>query len=290
MGELKKMPSKMNNRSKLYVENPFLKFLILNDPKKTISKPGIVIRKKIFPIIAFAGRKIYGLNLCVVKREIIPNDRPVIFACTHGFKEDFLASLLTVGEDFYVLFGNRKQALGCIDGFCAFITGMILVDRFDKKSRNAARNKIIYALKLGAKVAIFPEGTWNNSPNKLVLNLYPGIWDIAKKTHAWIVPIATLKGKDRVYSSIGKAIDVNSMEKDKGVSYLRDIMATLKWNLMEEDTRNDPKSVPHGYKGLVYWNKIIDKEINSVKFFDRLVEQECVYDPDKNMRFNSNRG
>ena len=59
---------------------------------------------------------------------------------------------------------------------------------------------------------------------------------------------------------------------------------------MEEDTRNDPKSVPHGYKGLVYWNKIIDKEINSVKFFNRLVEQECVYVPDKNMRFNSNRG
>lgn len=262
---------------KVYIENPFLKFLLRKEPERTISKTGIIIRKKIFPLIAFTGQKLYKLNLCTVEKNDIPNDKPVIFACTHGFKEDFLASLITVGEDFYVLFGNRKQALGCIDGFCAYVTGMILVDRFDKESRRASRKKIKYALKLGAKVAIFPEGTWNTSPNKLVLGLYPGIWDIAAEAGALIVPIATLKGKDAVYSSIGKNIDPTTMDKVEGMKYLRDVLATLKWNLMEIETVNDLTVIPHGDAGLDYWKNIVEKEISSVKYYDRYAESQCVY-------------
>ncbi|MGN0471688.1 MAG: hypothetical protein ACI4F8_02490 [Lachnospiraceae bacterium] len=37
------------------------------------------------------------------------------------------------------LYGNRKQALGCIDGFCAWVTGMILVDIFNKDSMLASK-------------------------------------------------------------------------------------------------------------------------------------------------------
>ncbi|MBQ8823500.1 MAG: 1-acyl-sn-glycerol-3-phosphate acyltransferase [Lachnospiraceae bacterium] len=258
-------------------ENPFLKFLLRDEPEKTLSRFGIKFRQRIFPLIAYVGSRLYGLKLIIVEKQEIPKDRPVIFACTHGFKEDFLASLLTVGEDFYVLFGNRKQALRSIDGFCAFVTGMILVDRFDKKSRRASKNKMVYALKCGAKVAIFPEGTWNNSPNKIVLNLYPGILDVAKVTNAWIVPIATLKGGDGVYSSIGQAIDSELLEGAEGIQRLRDELATLKWKLMEYESKNNPVTIPHGDAGIAYWQQIINAEIEAVKFYDRIAEQQCIY-------------
>lgn len=259
------------------MENPLLKYLLKNEPEKTISKMGIKVRRLIFPLVGFVGSKLYNLKIEKVEINEIPKDRPVVFACTHGFKEDFLASLVTVDEDFYVLFGNRQQALGCIDGFCAWVTGMILVDRFDKESRKASKAKMVYALKLGAKVAIFPEGTWNNSPNKIILDLFPGIWDVARDANAYIVPIATLKGNDRVYSSIGKAIDPNALNKTEGMVHLRDTMASLKYELMIKEKENDDYVVPHGDEGLNYWKNIVDKEINSVKFYDRNAELQAVY-------------
>lgn len=258
-------------------ENPFLKFLLRDEPEKTISRFGIKFRRGIFPLIAYVGRRLYGLKLFIVDKQEIPKNRPVIFACTHGFKEDFLASLLTVGEDFYVLFGNRKQALKSIDGFCAFVTGMILVDRFDKESRRASKMKMIYALECGAKVGIFPEGTWNNSPNKLVLNLYPGILEVAKATNAWIVPVATLKGNNGVYSSIGQAIDSKQLEGDEGIRRLRDELATLKWKLIECESKDNPAKVLHGDAGMAYWEQTINAEIKTVKFYDRIAEQQCIY-------------
>lgn len=259
------------------IENPLLKFLLLKEPEKTISKSGIKFRKKIFPVIAYVGKKLYGLDLTVVENNPIPNDCPVIFACTHGFKEDVLASMLTVDEDMYVLFGNRRQALGCIDGFCVYVTGMILVDRFDKESRKASRDKIKYALSQGAKVAIFPEGTWNNSPNKIVLELYPGIWEIAKEANAVIVPIGTLKDEGRIFSSVGEAISPNGISEREGIIILRDTLATLKWNLMERASSFPSTFVPHGDEGLDYWKSVIDKEIDSVKYYDRYIEERCVY-------------
>ena len=80
--------------------------------------------------------EVVGEHYTIVEKQDISKDRPVIFACTHGFWKHFFASLLTVGEDFYVLFGNRKQALRSTYGFCAFVTGIILVDRFDKKEEH----------------------------------------------------------------------------------------------------------------------------------------------------------
>ena len=141
-------------------------------------------------------------------------------------------------------------------------------------------------LKLGAKIAVFPEGTWNNSPNKIVLKLYPGIYDVAKEANALIVPIATLKGSDRVYSSIGKPIDSNLLERNECVENLRDEMASLKWELMVGEYENNGKyeSVPHGMQGELYWSDIINAEIDFVKYYDRVAEQNSVYRDNQDSR------
>ena len=117
----------------------------------------------------------------------------------------------------------------------------------------------------------------NNSPNKIVLNLYPGILDVAKLTNAWIVPIATLKGGDGVYSSIGPAIDSERLDGEDGIQRLRDELATLKWKLMEYESKNNPVTIPHGDAGIAYWKQTINAEIKTVKFYDRIAEQQCIY-------------
>ena len=70
------------------------------------------------------------------------------------------------------------------DGVTFWVAGMILVNRANKESRKAAKAKNTYALKPGASIIIFPEGTWNKSPNELVSGLFSGIYDVAKESGA----------------------------------------------------------------------------------------------------------
>lgn len=79
------------------------------------------------------------------------------------------------------------------DGITAWLAGMVIIDRNDKESRASAINKLIRVLELGSSVIIYPEGTWNKSPNELVSGLFPGIYEVARLSRALVVPIATYR-------------------------------------------------------------------------------------------------
>lgn len=88
----------------------------------------------------------------------------------------------------------------------------------------------------------FPEGTWNLSPNQPVLPMPFGIIEVALKANAAIVPVAVEQYGKEFYVNIGSIFDVKKYVpqhtdefalKEAAITDLRDVMATLKWQIWE---------------------------------------------------------
>ena len=86
---------------------------------------------------------------------------------------------------------------------------------------------------------IFPEGTWNTSENLLLLPFHKGVIDIAKESSAVIVPVVLDYDKKSCRVVIGELfkVDKTSDSVDE-IARLRDVMATLKWELIEANAVN----------------------------------------------------
>ncbi len=182
--------------------NKVLEPLLDYNPKKTITPLGITVRRWMYPAI----RKI--IPHTVKRRFIQLNDppkikEPTIFVSTHEFREDAEAAYLAAGVPLYIVNGSVSIVMHSFDGITNWIAGMILLDRSDKQSRSSAKEKMVYALQSGANILVYPEGTWNKSPNQIISGLFPGVYEVAKRTGAKIVPIANHRTEDAVYSLVG---------------------------------------------------------------------------------------
>ena len=259
--------------------NKFLERLLDNNPKKVISKRSIRIRKIISPMLRFIVPFVTpNSKLKVVRREKIPK-QPVIFAATHGFREDVEHTILMAGRQAYMLNGSLPQVFRTFDGITAWIAGFILVDRRDKDSRAASKEKMVYALKLGASIIMYPEGTWNKSPNQLVSGLFSGVYDVAKESGALVVPIGTYRNGDRAYGIREEAFDICAFEKEEGIAILRDKMATMQYEMIEEYGKSKRSEFPYGSNADKFWEKHIDDLMSEAKLYDYELEKHTKYSP-----------
>lgn len=196
----------MNNRP--------LKYLLSEDPKKNISSVGIKIRKFINPIF----RKVMMLStsgkLKIVKKELVPKNKSIIYAGTHGFHDDIVYTIKTIDKPVYLLYGSLLDFFKSFHGYGLWVNGVILVDRKNKQSRKASVNKMVRAIELGADIVMFPEGTWNKNESIPVQKLYTGIYDVAEKTGTLVVPIATILDNGVCYSTQGEAYDITDINKN----------------------------------------------------------------------------
>ena len=144
--------------------NRFLTYLLSNDAERCVSKLGVILRKAIWPVMRLFVPLTTPTKLCVIHRADMPKG-PVIFASTHGFKEDAEDALLVSNRPCYILIGSLSQVFKSIQGISAWAVGAILVNRMEKESRRSAKEKLIRALQLGANVIIFPEGTCSTQRN-----------------------------------------------------------------------------------------------------------------------------
>lgn len=259
--------------------NKFLERLLDNNPKKVISKRSIRIRKIISPMLRFIVPFVTpNSKLKVVRREKIPK-QPVIFAATHGFREDVEHTILMAGRQAYMLNGSLPQVFRTFDGITAWIAGFILVDRRDKDSRAASKEKMVYALKLGASIIMYPEGTWNKSPNQLMSGLFSGIYEVARESGALVVPIATYRNGDRAYGIREEAFDICAFEKEEGIAILRDKMATMQYELMDQYGKAKRSEFPYDSYADKYWKKYIDDLMAEAKLYDYELEKHTKYRP-----------
>jgi 1-acyl-sn-glycerol-3-phosphate acyltransferase len=208
-----------------------------NDPEKVISKGGIRVRKFIFPLLRAIASIISPYKLHIIRKVCLPKNTPIIFAATHGCADDIQNAGILINRHFYVLIGGLDQLLYTFDGVLAWLIGIIMIDRDDKSSRKASLLKMQRAMELGANVLIYPEGCWNLTESLLVMKLYNGVFELAKRTNALVVPIVThLEGK-YVYGILDEPFDITIYEKDEGNRILRDKLAGAKFELMEKHSK-----------------------------------------------------
>ena len=194
--------------------NKCFEYLLSNDPDDVISKSGILVRKAINPIyrkvIPFSTKN----ELIIERKEDILKDKKIIYSATHGFRDDIVLTLKTIDAPVYLLYGSLLDFYYSIDGLALWLNGTIIVDRKDKKSRAAAILKMERALELGSNLLIYPEGVWNKEQSLIVQKLYTGIYDVAEKEEALVVPIATIQEGNKCYSIQGSAYDITNFTKD----------------------------------------------------------------------------
>lgn len=143
---------------------------------------------------------------------------------------------------------------------------MIYVDRDDKEWRTRAKQEMITHLQNGGNIMMYPEGTWNLSPNLPMLPLFRGIADIAKETNATIIPFAQeIDDKNKTYYvKIGEPI----YPTEEPLSMLEDLrsqMAEMKWSLIEEL----PFCKADYDKEKLYseWDKYIEKRLSECSYY-----------------------
>lgn len=161
---------------------------------------------------------------------------PIIFAPTHCGKFDIQVLTEVLWKYRWTLLsGDPHNLPGTVEGYWLKFNGVIYVDRDNKEWRNKSKRDMIAHLKSGGNMMMYPEGTWNLSSNLLVLPLFRGIADIAIETGATIIPFAQEidDNTKTYYVKIGNPIYPNANPTEL-LADLRNQLAELKWNLMEE--------------------------------------------------------
>lgn len=197
------------------MHNRFLNYLLSDNPNKVISKYGLMIRKSISPLyrnimMLFTKGKLVEIDS---KDNEIKEDK-VIYACTHSFHDDIVFSMKLAGRHTYLLYGNLKDFYETFHGIGLWVNGVILLDRNNLFSRKSSIKKMIYTIENGGNIIMFPEGTWNLDENLPILDLHLGIYDVAKKTNAKVIPIATYQDNNITYAKRGKEIDITKIDED----------------------------------------------------------------------------
>ncbi len=228
-------------------------YLMEEDPNKAISKLDVKLRKPMCKIIKLIGPMFLpGKHVIENKKQledssskekdtiVLPKE-PVIWAPNHCFQEDALSSLMTAQRSAYVLIGNPARVYNDIEGIPALINGTILVNRKNKRSRRASVKKCERVLELGSDLIMFPEGVRNKTPNALSLNLYSGVYNIAKEKNVKIIPVIHYKNdflettkNQIIHTVIDDPIDCSNLTKEETLLKIKDSYAYWTYLMMEK--------------------------------------------------------
>lgn len=271
-------------------------------PDRMFSKSSITIRKILHPILlkllplflenkqVFESKNaLLGIDDTDVPLEL--TKKPVIWCPNHGFKDDVAASIATVRHA-YILFGSFPMFFNTFDGVGAFINGVIMCNRKTKVSKMASMEASKRLLNMGMDMLIFPEGVWNKTPDKLILNLWPGAYRLAKETGCKIVPVIHYlaepnknHGGNVIHTVVATPISLDGLDEQEGQALLRDTMATWYFLLMEKYGRTTRKKLMEGFETAdEAWESDITKHTNCVKYYDKEIELCADYRPKQAVR------
>jgi len=217
----------------------------------------------------------------LIRDDSIKNGNPTIYVATHIMYDDITAICYCLKENAYVLFGHRKALwkTSKLDYMGLFLNGRIFVDRNDKADRAQSKLDMAKVLRNGGNILAFPEGTWNFSPNLLVLPVNWGILDSARLADRSIniVPIAFDLVANEYCVIIGKGYEVlaqSNYSKGAFMEMLRDDMATLMWELIEMTPPINRLSLPEKY-----WIEYTNRQCATIKMRDQHKEDLLTYRP-----------
>lgn len=202
------------------------------------SKTSLKIKELIHPVVVNLSQlkikyDLIGLNNIDDIDSIKNINKPIIFVSNHSSSFDVPIAFKVIRK--HVILLAAKQRLGFEDELFFNLNGTIFVDRKDKEDMNLSKYAMIKNLENKKNILVFPEGTWNMTDSKLMLDMKWGIIDVAKKSNALIVPLALDYDRDNLVCKykFGEAIDVLNMSNIEGITIVRDSIATLRWDIYE---------------------------------------------------------
>ena len=219
-----------------------LRSFLKEEPYQDFSEKGIHFREELNILIKKILKIIIQYNIQIDGLDLIPNG-PVIYASSHQDFYDIINSIYAYPEHILTL---NASNISRILKILLNINGVIYVDRNNKTSRQKAKYEMSKAVLKGKSVNLYPEATWNCSPNKLHLPFYMGMIDIARITGAPIVPVvqeytydqSKLDGKSHVKSvhiRFGKPVYVSlTDDRFEKLEEFDEVFSTIKWELLEE--------------------------------------------------------
>ena len=266
---------------------------LLNPDDDSQFTKNTVRKKRVFhPIIKILGPMFLSTPIRIERRQKNKVKEPVIYMANHCFKDDTLASIIAANRHAYFLMGSVPVFYNTLDGITAFFNGVVLVNRKNKASKQSSTRKCCEVLKNGADLLIFPEGVWNKTPNELILDLWPGIYRVAKETHARVVPIVhyiedetVRKKNNRIHTVVGEPIRIDEMDEKEALVLLRDIMASVLWKLMEKYGQSTRKKELTGYSSAdEAWEERLNARCKPVKYYDKEIEFTADYHSNEKIR------
>ena len=250
--------------------NKKLEYMLSNDPNVTLSERGTKIRKIIRPAFIQVLKLGNKLKLTVEKNEFVKKDnRPIIYVVSHGFKDDVINTISTTKAAAYIIVGNIDLFFNTFDGTCLWIYGCQLVDRYNEESKHAMKNKMNRIMELGNDIMIFPEATWNLSPNRPMENFHAGFYDVALKNNAIVVPVLTHKVGNKCYSRVLKSIDINEFTEEDIYCILNSINKLTK---KASDILSNHLEISNDIvNSFIAINDMVDNISNNMKIEDGLI-------------------
>lgn len=232
-----------------------LKRKYLHEHGKSIS--GMKWRELIHPVmlsIMTIDTKIFSRQTMeIIRDDRMKTEKPKIYAITHMGMDDYQVISEAIKEHQIPLSADPERMYRTLDGKVLDLNGIIYCDTDDKEDRGISQSTAIELLKSGKNLLIYPEGVWNITPNLLMLPIFPGIIRMAKETGAEIIPCAIEQYEKHFIVSIGKNFTIedkkyNNEEEEKKYieekkQELRDIMATLKWEVISKRPQEKRKDI-----------------------------------------------
>ncbi len=266
-----------------------LGFLLSDNPDEVLSKKGVRIRRKINGIFKKVGTltlknkqiiENYGELLGGTPLEIDLPDEPVIWCANHGFIDDVLATVLAAKRHAYILFASLLHFFNTPDGITAYINGVVMINRKNTSSKQSSVNKAVRAMSMGADLIVCPEGVWNKTPDKLMLDLWPGVYRISRETGCKVVPVIHYLdnphkgGKENpIHTVVTPPLDISVMLEQEGLQLLRDTMASYYYLLMEKYGKGSRKELLGGFDtSHEAWESYIAMHTAEVLYYDTEIE------------------
>ena len=272
-------------------------YLLSGDQKQTISSRTLYLRRKLNPLLRRLGKlflehkqvfesKNNLIGTSTPDAPLILPKHPVIWVANHSFKDDILATVLASRHS-YIFFGSLPMFYNTFDGISAYLNGVVMCNRKISASRQASAENAKRILQMGTDLLLFPEGVWNKTPEKLLLDFWPGVFRIAKETGSQVIPVihylADPHKKEKgnvIHTVIADPISMDVFTEKEGLSVLRDTMATWYYLMMERYGRTTRQQLlsKSSYADEA-WEKYIAMHVGKVRYYDREIELKADYRP-----------
>ena len=215
---------------------------------------GIQLRKALHPVLV-CGMKIKHIigkqKVTILGDKRLPTDCPIVYAATHIGWDDIEMILSSIGDHAYLFWGDPHEMYRDVNGFLLDINGIVVYDTGDKSDRYIGKESCIKWLNRGGNMLIFPEGAWNVTESLPVMPLFSGTTEMAIRSGAEIVPLAIERYGKNYTINIGQNISVSDLQleqKQQLTDELRDAIATLKWEIWEQQPQTKRNEIPPDYR------------------------------------------